>query len=135
MVAHSMEELQAQMLTRLTKSMNVVSDKVLGDMYEQTGDFYTGGTPVMYERTGALGDTPRTTAPNITGDSVSFEAYLDTNHAYSTGKKPSMATVLELANTGSYPGYRSPVGKTGFWDKALENMEKTFNDVMQKTFG
>lgn len=144
MTANSMSELNAMLIKELGKAMNVTSDKVLADMYDETGKFYTKGKPVMYERTGALGDTPKTTSPTISsfgnGGEVSFDAYLDTNYQYTSGDNPSMQQVLELANYGtpwttkSGATAKPTLGKKGFWERAEKKMEKTFNRTLKKFF-
>ena len=143
MTANSMEELRALMLKEADKAMRVASEKVLADMYEETGKFYTGKKPKVYKRTGALGDTPRTTANTKVRKSrdlaeVSFDAYLDTEHVYSSGDKPDMEKVLELANYGkpwqtkSGADAKDTVGRKGFWERAEKKMEKHFNQTMRK---
>ncbi|MCD8290013.1 MAG: hypothetical protein LUC91_00745 [Prevotella sp.] len=134
MTASSMAQLEQMMRKELQKAMTVVSAKVEADMYEEVGKFYTKGTPVMYQRTGQLGNSPATTALTSLGNAVSFEAYLDQSEGYSTGKKPSMTAVLNLTNYGSYPGLRPALGKTGFWERAENKMEKTLNQTMRKYF-
>ena len=130
----SLNALEKALQSRLQKAMNVASEKALADMYEQTGDFYAGGEPIMYERTGALGDTPKTTAVQSSGNDVSFKAYLDTAGGYSTGKNPSMLEVLKLTNDGSYPGLRPAKGKTGYWDRAKEQIIKDTEDTIKSFF-
>lgn len=143
MTANSMEELRAIMLKEADKAMRVASEKALADMYDETGKFYTGRKPKKYKRTGALGDTPRTTANKkvITSRNtaeVSFEAYLDQKHDYTTGDKPSMEQVLDLANYGKPwttkggADAKPTVGKKGFWERAEKKMEKHFNQTMRK---
>lgn len=143
MTANSMEELRAVMLKEADKAMRVASEKALADMYEETGKFYTGKQPKVYKRTGALGDAPRITANKkvITGSNtaeVYFDAYLDTEHVYSTGDRPEMEKVLELANYGkpwqtkSGADAKDTVGKKGFWERAEKKMEKHFNQTMRK---
>lgn len=131
----SVSELKTAIMRDIRKAMNVASSKALADLYEGTGDFYTGDEPNRYERTGALGDTPRVTGLTSGSDEVSFRAYLDTAHQYSTGIQPSMSAVLELANEGSYPGMRPTVGKNGFFDRADDNIEKDIDSVFNSFFG
>lgn len=139
MTANNMSQLNAMLMKELRKAMNVASEKMLADMYGETGKFYTKGEP-KYERTGALGDTPRTTAITSVGNSVSFEAYLDLNHQYTTGSYPSMEQVLHLANSGipftSKNGYpaRPTLGKKGFWEASEKKMARTLNQTMRKFF-
>lgn len=79
MTAKNMKELEQMLLKEMRKAMNVASERMLADMYDETGGFYTQGNPKMYQRTGALGDTPKTTAVSSSGNVVSFKAYLDTS--------------------------------------------------------
>lgn len=140
MTANNMKQLNAMMMKELRKAMNVVSDKALADMYEETGDFYTQGEPKMYERTGALGDTPKTTSITTVGNEASFEAYLDTKHNYTTGSNPNMEDVLKLANYGTPfttkngGKAKATLGKKGFWERSEKKIEKTLDDTMSKFF-
>lgn len=140
MVASNMSQLNAMLTKELRKAMDVTSEKVLADMYDETGKFYTGGNPSMYQRTGALGDTPRTTAVSAGGQTASFEAYLDQSHQYYTGDRPSMGQVLDLANYGKRWTTKSgnpakpTVGKKGFWERAEKKMEKTFKRTLKNFF-
>ena len=138
MVANNMKQLEQMILREMRTAMNVASKKMLADMYDETEGFYTGKEPVMYERTGALGDSPRVTAPTIGVNSVEFDAYLDTSHQYTTGKNPTMLDVLNLANDGitssSVGKLRPTVGRKEFWQRAEEKMEKTFDETMRSFF-
>lgn len=140
--AKNMKQLNQMLMKNLQKALDEANRKILEDMCEETEDFYTGGTPVKYQRTGALGDTPRTTAVSSkttsNGGSASFDAYLDTSEQYTTGKRPSMKTVLTLANKGSdmtNPPMRAVVGKPGFWDRARDKMEDRLKDAISHFFG
>ena len=96
--------------------------------------FYAGGHPVLYQRTGQLGNTPIATAVSGGGDTLSFKAYLNKGGGYSTGKSPSMSAVLELANYGSYPGLKPTVGAGGFWERALTYIESDLNSSFSAYF-
>lgn len=138
MVANNMAQLETMMLKEMQKAMTVVSAKVEADMYEEVGKFYTGKQPTTYQRTGRLANTPRTTALTTSGQTVSFEAYLDQSGGYTTGKCPSMTDVLNLTNYGTTSSsvgvLRPAVGRSGYWDRALKKMEKTFNRTMKTYF-
>lgn len=140
MTVNNMRQLEQMLLKEAQKAMTVASDKILADMYDETGKFYTKGSPKMYQRTGALGDTPRTTAISTSGKTVSFDAYLDTSHGYTTGSNPSMLQVLNLANYGTpfttkngYPA-KPTLGQKGFWERAEKKMQKTLDRTMSKFF-
>ena len=140
MTANNMNQLNNMLMKELRKAMNVASDKMLADMYGETGKFYTKGKPKSYERICALRHPPRTTALKTFGNIVSFEAYLDLNHQYTTGSYPSMEQVLNLANSGipftSKNGYpaRPTLGRKGFWEASEKKMERTLNQTMRKFF-
>lgn len=138
MVANNMKQLEQMILREMRTAMNVASKKMLADMYDETEGFYTGKEPAMYERTGALGDSPRVTTPTVGVNSVEFDAYLDTSHQYTTGKNPTMLDVLNLANDGitssSVGKLRPTVGRKEFWQRAEEKMEKTFDEIMRSFF-
>lgn len=131
MVASNMSQLNAMLLKELKKAMNVTSEKVLADMHEETGKFYTRGNPKMYQRTGALGDTPDTTALTVGSNSVSFDAYLDQSHHYTTGTF-NMPQVLERAESTHFRA--GILGKPKFWEQSEKKMEKTLKRVMKKFF-
>jgi hypothetical protein len=137
-VVRNEAELRTALMSEIRKAMTVVNEKALADMEEETWGFYSGTEPKIYERTGALGDTPRTTALQISGNSVSFRAFLDMNHRYTTGKYPTMRDVLNLANygtTNSSVGYlRRNVGHPGFWERANTKMYRSFNDTLSRFF-
>lgn len=140
MTAKNMKELEQMLLKEMRKAMNVASERMLADMYDETGGFYTQGNPKMYQRTGALGDTPKTTAVSSSGNVVSFKAYLDTSGGYTTGDNPSMTQVLDLANYGkpwttkSGSPARTTLGKKGFWERAEKKMQRTLDRTMRQFF-
>lgn len=141
----NMKQLRTAMMGEIKKAMAIVNEKALADMYDETAKFYTGGEPVPpeyggYVRTGALGDTPRTTAISFDDSKVSFKAYLDKQHKYLTGDRPMMEKVLELANygkpwrTSSGSLARPTVGRKGFWERAKNNIEIDLNKTMKQFF-
>ena len=138
MTAKNMKELEAMLVKQAKKAMQVTQKKAEEDMFEAVGGFYAGGEPVEYERTGALANTPSTSPISSGGNSVSFKAYLNENHQYTTGKNPNMKDILNLTNYGmtnsSVGKLRHAVGKERYWEKAKQNIEKDFKETMGKFF-
>lgn len=147
MIAKNLMELKEMLTRELDKAMKDASDQILADMYEETAGFYQKGSPEMYERTGALGDTPRVTANKFATPSkfdveIKFNAYLDQRHKYTTGDKPQMDKVLELANYGKSRAWitkngklaRPTLGRKGFWERAEKKMEKSLKRSMRRRF-
>lgn len=139
-VAKSLEELEKQILKDMEKAMNEASKQMKKDMQKGTEYFYSKGPGSMYVRTGQLGKTPNVTPVTVSGNEVSFDAYLDKDYVYNSGDKPDMGQVLELANYGNpwrtqSGAWANPtVGNNGFWEKSEEYMEDTFDKVMGKYF-
>lgn len=128
-------------MARLNAAMNLAASDALGDMYEETEGFYSGSSPSMYVRTGALGDTPEVSGVSSSGTSASFTARLNQDSGYTTGDSPSMSQVLALANSGaawttaSGAPARDTVGRKGFWERAEKKIEKDFHKRLAQFFG
>lgn len=132
---HSIAELEAEIKKCMRKAMEEAAKETKEDLEAGTEYFYSGGYPSMYQRTGALGDTPDVSPVSGDGITLSFVAQLKQDHGYSTGDRPSMAQVLELANYGTpwmitnpmtgdeYPA-KPTVGNQGFWEKSLEEAKR-----------
>lgn len=140
MAAKDMKELENMLLKEMRKAMKSASKEILTDMKEETKGFYTQGNPKMYERTGALGETPETSDLVSVGNTVSFKAYLNTASQYTTGDNPNMQQVLQLANygnpwvTSSGRLARDTLGKKGFWERAESKMQSDLDKAMSKHF-
>ena len=137
-VATNMKELNAMLLQEVNTAMQEVANQALEDMREQTSEFYDYAKPKMYERTEVLKNSPRTSIvnvqPSIFGGRVSFDAYLNQEHRYSTGKNPTMHQVLLVAETHkncSYYKLRAPVGHQGFWKRSQKSMARDFKKIMR----
>lgn len=134
----NMNQLEKLLNQRLNKAMSIAANRCLEILYDETGSFYVGGEPEIYERTGALGDTPAVTPILNNSKTISFEAYLNTNYTYNSGKNPTMLDVLRLANSGiidsSVGKLFNTVGSEGFWDRAVVRMEKEFYKTLEEFF-
>lgn len=122
--------------------MHEASQEAKKDMDSEMDNFYTSKKPKEYKRTGEMKKTPKVTpiTTQITSPvsgSVSFEAYLETSHRYTTGKNPTMTQVLEVAENhkkASYYKLRPPVGRQGFWKRSEEEIGKDLNRAFRKRF-
>lgn len=135
MAAKTLAELEKAIMKEIVSTMRETEYMAIGDMDEGIDVFYSGGTPVMYKRTGQLRSTPKTSGVEVEGNSASFKAYLDQSGGYTTGKQPSMATVLQLANYGNVSGYRPTVGAKGFWEYSEKLIEESLNKAFSSRFG
>ena len=135
MQATSLEQLEKMIENEMRKSLAESAAQSMLIMADSVRDFYNGGTPTMYVRTGALGRAPAIDPPKKVGDSYEFKAYMDKNHTYDTGKKPTMEQVLSLTNDGHYNGLRPAVGAKGYWNNALQKMKDATRDTFIEHFG
>lgn len=127
--------ISAKIMEEIIAAMHEAEYMAMGDMHEGIDVFYGGGQPVMYNRTGQLKTTPKTSGVVSSGKSASFDAYLSQNGGYNTGKNPSMGTVLQLANYGGVSGYRDTVGTKGFWEYSEGLIEDSFHKALASRFG
>lgn len=138
--ANNIDQLRQQILASMGKAMAEAQQLVMKDMEIELQSFYSKGKPVMYQRTGALAETARTSKITTSGNRVSFDAYLDQSGHYTTGSNPSMGDVLRLANYGkafsTANGYsaRPTLGKGGFWERAEERMQESLNRALSRYF-
>ena len=140
--ANNMQELTKMILKEMELCMHEASQEAKKDMDSEMDNFYTSKKPKEYKRTGEMKKTPKVTpiTTQITSPvsgSVSFEAYLETIHRYTTGKNPTMTQVLEVAENhkkASYYKLRPPVGCQGFWKRSEEEIGKDLNRAFRKRF-
>lgn len=137
-VANNMDELEKMLYKQMKNAAQKTRTKSNKIMDEELAGFYSGTQPKMYERTETMRHTNKVTDIDESGNSVSFVAYLDDQHVYETGKKPTMNDVLHLANEGktnsSVGKLRKAVGNPGFWDKSKEKIKEAFYAEMGKKF-
>lgn len=125
----------AQLKSVLNRQMQRAMREIQKEAYRKTRDdvkeFYSSGSPLIYERTGALGETPQTTPMQSSGSKASFTIYLDQSHNYSTGRDlTSMSALLPAAENGGY----GILGKPGFWQKSESDIQDTIDSIMGSYF-
>ena len=125
-----MGQLEAMLRKEMQKAMRVASDKMLAETQGKVYEFYTEGDPKVYQRTGALGDTPKTTAITNAGNTSEFEVYLDESHNYTTGTF-TMGQVLDAAENHK----AGILGKPHFWEASEKEIEKVLDSTMASFFG
>ena len=142
-VANNSAELKKMIMDQVQKAMQATQVKIKADMLKETQAFYSQGSPKLYTRTGQLGSSPRTTPVVMGGNSASFEAYLDPNQGWYGAGNPNPAftsrgwsskfTPLEVL-TAAEAGTAHIKGKSGFWERSLQHMERDINTVFGRYF-
>lgn len=137
--ANNVAELEKMILDQVQKAMQATQVKIKADMLKETKAFYSQGSPILYTRTGQLGSSPRTTPVVMGGNSASFEAYLQLgsyhvpNEAFTSRGWASYFSPLEVM-TAAEAGTAHIKGKSGFWERSLQHMEKDVNTVFGRYF-
>ena len=129
MVATNMKQLEQMLRTKLKVAMQSASDNINSDITQNLSSFYTQGTPEFYKRTGNLGNSAERTPLSCSGNTISFEAGLNTTHGYTTGTF-SKTEVLEAAENHE----AGILGKPGFWEKSENNMQKLLDSAIRSLF-
>lgn len=138
-VANNSAELEKMIMDQVQKAMQATQVKIKADMLKETQAFYSQGSPILYTRTGQLGSSPRTTPVVMGGNSASFEAYLQLgsyhvpNEAFTSRGWASYFSPLEVM-TAAEAGTAHIKGKSGFWERSLQHMEKDINTVFGRYF-
>ena len=138
-VAKNSAELEKMIMDQVQKAMQATQVKIKADMLKETKAFYSQGSPILYTRTGQLGSSPRTTPVVVGGNSASFEAYLQLgsyhvpNEAFTSRGWASYFSPLEVM-TAAEAGTAHIKGKSGFWERSLQHMERDINTVFGRYF-
>ena len=138
-VANNSAELEKMIMDQVQKAMQATQVKIKADMLKETKAFYSQGSPILYTRTGQLGSSPKTTPVSVGGNSASFEAYLQLgsyhvpNEAFTSRGWASYFSPLEVM-TAAEAGTAHIKGKSGFWERSLQHMEKDVNTVFGRYF-
>jgi len=138
--ATSMAQLTKMLQDHMKKAMREVQSRAEADMFEEVGKYYSGGTPVLYQRTGTLGSSPRTTNLGGGGNVVSFDAYLDTSGGHegenarlrAMGFKSYFSTLQ--AFTAAEHGTDHVKGTPGFWARSEQKFRRDLDSVMGAYF-
>ena len=126
-----MAQLENAIKERISQAASGIKDECEKIEKEELASFYSQGDPVRYRRTGALGETGKSTGISTSGTGVSFDMYLDQDHEYTTGTW-NMPQVMDAAESGA-PG-SGILGKPGFWDRATGRFDNAINEGLGKYF-
>lgn len=118
----SASALKAAIRKKAQKAMTVISQKGLEAARRNTEGFYTGN-PVVYNRTGKLDESPRSTGVTGNGNHFSTEIYLDDTYSYETGTWTTQQ-VMDAAENGYL------VGTGGFWERTKEELPDIIDSAM-----
>lgn len=97
---------------------------------ENAVDFYSEGSPKVYQRTGTYGDAPDTDGVKGSGNNLSAKIYMNpSGHEYTTGTF-SAQEVWEAAENHT----AGVLGKAGRWEQTERDIEDAVNESFGKRF-
>lgn len=97
---------------------------------ENAVDFYSEGSPKVYQRTGTYGDAPNTDGVKGSGNNLSAKIYMNpSGHGYTTGTF-SAQEVWEAAENHT----AGVLGKAGRWEQTERDIEDAVNESFGKRF-
>ena len=97
---------------------------------ENAVDFYSEGSPKVYQRTGTYGDAPNTDGVKGSRNNLSAKIYMNpSGHGYTTGTF-SAQEVWEAAENHT----AGVLGKAGRWEQTERDIEDAVNESFGKRF-
>lgn len=111
-------------------ALQETADKSAMDILKHNEEYYGGGTPKKYIRTGAFGNAMDEGEIQGGGDSLSVTVMRDGAYTYGTGSFPSGWTVFNWAESGS----AGLVGLTGTWAATESDIELNIDTIFGSHF-
>lgn len=147
-----LNSLKAAIKREMNRALYLSSKEMKSTMQKEVDAYYNSGYPKMYERTNQLRSTPSVSPITESGDTMSFDAYLNTalpnyphitytyyDGSQTTSKSPTMTDVLNLTNygtTSSSVGYLHPAAGTyrNYWEHSKDQFREILTNNMKKFF-
>lgn len=125
-----MGKIRDEILKNFQSAMDESEAKSYLSATKNLSDFYSQGTPKVYQRTGMLGLSGRTTGVQGGGEHLNFEIYADMGYNYDTGSfyTPKVFNEAEVGGSGI-------LGQSGFWEKTIEETEEAIQQAFGSKFG
>lgn len=115
---------------RMKRSMDAANIRAEQIIDDELWNYYSGSNPVVYQRTGTLGNAGIVTAVQGSGDVYEFTAGIDESISYSTGTY-SGAQVIDVTNKGK----AGTIGNHGYWERIQEELQEEIESVFSQQFG
>ena len=139
----TVDEIRKELQQKAREAIEETDQKGLEATKKNTQDFYSGGTPELYVRTGQLGNSPKSTGVSGGGNTYESKIYLDVGGTSYMVPNP----LFDFDGTGRFSHYSSDevfdaaenghshvVGKPGFWKKSDKEIEQIFDSSVSKRF-
>lgn len=127
----SFAELEKLSQAKMRKAMNETVVEGWVKARENAEDFYSVGSPRVYERTGTYGDAPDADPVTGSGNELHSRIYMNpNNHGYRTGTF-SAQEVWEAAENHT----AGVLGKPGRWAQTVKDVKDIIDTEFGKEFG
>lgn len=123
------EDIKKDMQKKLNSTIKEVSTESLHIMQNELNNFYAGGIPQYYKRTGTLGSSPEVKDMYATVNEAGVTVGLDQSIGYSTGTF-SGAEVIDAAEYGR----SGIVGHGGFWRRSEAEIKNAVDNAIRRNF-
>lgn len=97
------------------------------ELQDNVMDYYSSGSPIKYERTGTLLESPNTTPVSCAGKHFTFESYLNDSISYHTGKYTG-AEVIDATEDG----HSGTLGKRGYFKRTEEAVPEILEKALSQ---
>lgn len=125
----SLGQLEQVLRAEVQAAMQSASDNIHSEIENNLNSFYSVPQGKMYKRTGNLRSSAERTPVSGGGNTISFEARLNTTHGYTTGTF-SKIEVLEAAENHT----SGVLGQPGFWSRSESKMQELLDSAMGAHF-
>lgn len=135
-----MSDLRNAFQAEFIAAMQEANSKIDNVLKQEVSSFYTQGSPKIYVRTGALGNSPKVTPVNSNGNQAEFKAYLDQSYSYpmpnqdfiQRGYASYFTTQEVLENAENHTAHI--LGKPGFWARSESQFQQILDDAIGAHF-
>ena len=126
----SWDAIERESLRKTRKALKQTIDASYRCLGGNTAGFYSGGTPIEYERTGEFLFSPVKVRMVENSKSMEGGVYMDGSYFYLTGSMPTGSQVFEWAEYGE----AGIVGLTGTWERTEQDIDVVLNKEFSKYF-
>ena len=124
---HSFSALERQLTKDVRSVAESARNEIEKELQDNVMDYYSSGSPIKYERTGTLLESPNTTPVSCAGKHFTFESYRNDSISYHTGKYTG-AEVIDATEDG----HSGTLGKHGYFKRTEEAVPEILEKALSQ---
>lgn len=125
----AMQSLFNKIRREIQSAMNEAESKSFLTAMDEINTSYSSGEPKVYERTGQMKNSVRTTGVMSSGNEVVAKIYLDQQYNYNTGTYSTPKVFSEAESGGS-----GIILTPGFWERTETKIPMYLSQSLSKRF-